>query len=518
MGKVKKAAKSAAIIVIFSLISKFLGFIREVLIASKFGSGMETDAYFVALSATTVLMGMVSAGLNTTLIPIFSEIEVKNGHEKKIDYMNNLINVVNILAILFVVIGWISSPVIINIMANGFEGEKFNLAVKLTRIGLPIMLFTGPCAIFTGYLQSNESFLAPAAIGLPFNVVYIFYLLFLSSKFGIKGLMVASVLATLAQIFIQIPAVKSEGYKYKFKVDFKDKYIKKALLLTLPVMIGTAINEINMIVDKTMASSLKEGSISSLNYASKLNGIILGVFIAAITTVIFPMLSKESNKDNIDGVKLIMSHGINIILLITLPATVGLIILSEPIVRIFFQRGAFDATATAMTTKALIFYAIGLVGMALRLMLNKAYYSMQDTKTPMVNGAIAVGANILLNFIFIKPLAHGGLALATSISTLLATLLLIKDLDKIYKMDHSVNIKCLTKTSIASVIMGAVVYFLYGVLSSVFTGGKIIQLFVLLITVGIGALIYVGLCYLFKIEEINMVIDKMKFKIEKNIV
>ena len=113
MGKVKKAAKSAAIIVIFSLISKFLGFIREVLIASKFGSGMETDAYFVALSATTVLMGMVSAGLNTTLIPIFSEIEVKNGHEKKIDYMNNLINVVNILAILFVVIGWLLSPVII---------------------------------------------------------------------------------------------------------------------------------------------------------------------------------------------------------------------------------------------------------------------------------------------------------------------------------------------------------------------------------------------------------------------
>ena len=192
--------------------------------------------------------------------------------------------------------------------------------------------------LFSGYLQSNESFLAPAAIGLPFNVVYIFYLLFLSSKFGIKGLMVASVLATLAQIFIQIPAVKSEGYKYKLKVDFKDKYIKKALLLTLPVMIGTAINEINMIVDKTMASSLKEGSISSLNYASKLNGIILGVFIAAITTVIFPMLSKESNKDNIDGVKLIMSHGINIILLITLPAAVGLIILSEPIVRIFFQR------------------------------------------------------------------------------------------------------------------------------------------------------------------------------------
>ena len=517
MGTVKKAAKSAVIIIILSLISKFLGFLREILIASKFGSGMETDAYFIALSATTILMGMVAAGLNTTLIPIFSEIEVKSGYKKKVDYMNNIINVVNILAVFFLILGWFLSPIIIRIMAKGFEGEQFQLAVNLTRIGLPIMLFTGTRAIFTGYLQSNESFLAPAAIGLPFNMVYIFYLIFLSSKFGIKGLMVASVLAVLAQTFIQIPAAKKQGYKYKFKIDFKDKYIKKALLLTLPIMVGTAINEFNIIVDKTMASSLQEGSISSLNYASKLNGIILGVFIAAITTVIFPILSKESNKDNIDGLKLIMSHGINVILLITLPATVGLIILSEPIVRIFFQRGAFDATATIMTTKALIFYAVGLVGMALRLIFDKVYYSMQDTKTPMINSAIAVGANIGLNFLFIKPLGHGGLALATSISTTIATILLIRDLDKrVDDIDHSTNRKCMAKTLVASMIMGVVVYFLYGGLNRVFIGGKMIELLVLIISVAIGAMVYIGLCYLFRVEEIRMVIDRMKLRLGKS--
>lgn len=517
MGSAKKAAKSAIIIIIFSLISKLLGFLREVLIALNFGSGMETDTYFVALSATTVLMGMVAAGLNTTLIPILTEIEVKNGHDKKIDYMNNLINVVNILAVFFVILGWFLSPMIIRVMGKGFEGEQFQLAVNLTRIGLPIMLFTGTRAIFTGYLQSNESFLAPAAVGLPFNAVYILYLIFLSPSFGIKGLMVASVLAALAQIFIQIPAAKKQGYKYRFKVDFKDRYIKKALLLTLPVMVGTAINELNMIVDKTMASSLQEGSISSLNYASKLNGIILGVFIAAVTTVIFPMLSKESNKDNMDGINIIMSHGINIILLITLPATVGLIILSEPIVRLFFQRGAFDATATVMTAKALIFYAVGLVGMALMLMLNKVYYSMQDTKTPMINSAIAVGANIGLNFLFIKPLGHGGLALATSISTTIATILLIRDLDKrVDDIDHSTNRKCMVKTLVASIIMGVVVYFLYGGLNRVFIGGKVIELLVLIISVAIGAMVYIGLCYLFRVEEIRMVIDRMRLKLGKS--
>ena len=501
MSTSRKVARSAIIIMLFTLVSKFLGFIREILTASKFGSGMETDAYFVALSATYILMNLIGVGLNTTMVPILSEIETKVGKKRKDYYTNNLLNSVAIIAIFLMVLGWFIAPGIIRIMAHGFKDKQLELAVHLTRIGLPIMLFSGTCYVLTGYLHSSESFMIPAAVGFPFNFVLIFYLLFLSSKYGIEGLMVATVLAELSMLVIQIPAIKKFAFKYKFNTDFKDKYLKKVLLSTLPVVIGTAISEFNGIIDKTMASTLEEGSISALNYAYKINSLILGVFITAITTVVFPILSRESNKDNIEEVKSILNKGLNIILLITIPATTGLVVLSKPIVRIFFERGAFSFTDTMMTSTALIFYAIGLIGSGTSLMLSKVYYSLQDTKTPMINGTIAVTINILLNIILIRPLKHGGLALATSISEIITALLLYKELNKkIKNIDYKSNLKCLMKSLLAAVIMGVIVYGLYSILRDVFIGSKILELEALAIVTGVGLLVYGMLCYVFKVK------------------
>ncbi|MCG4584510.1 murein biosynthesis integral membrane protein MurJ, partial [Anaerosalibacter bizertensis] len=228
MSKAKKAAKSAAMIMFFTLASKFLGFVREVLIANKFGSGWETDTYFIAMTATTMVMTMVGTAINTTVIPLFSEIEIKHGKDRKIDYMNNILNVVFFLAIILIVLGWILSPTIIKIIARGFKGEQFDLAVKLNRVGLPIILFMGITFIFKGFLESSESFAAPAAMSLPFNLIYIVFLLGFSNKYGIVALMVASVIATLSQVIIQLPSAKKIGYKYKFKINLKDRYLKKA--------------------------------------------------------------------------------------------------------------------------------------------------------------------------------------------------------------------------------------------------------------------------------------------------
>lgn len=473
MSKAKKAAKSAAIIMFFTLASKFLGFLREVLIAKKFGSGWETDTYFIAMTATTMVMTMIGAAINTTVIPLFSEIEVRHGKERKIDYMNNILNVVFFLAIIIMILGWIFSPVIIKVVARGFEGKQFDLAVKLNRIGIPIVLFMGMTYIFKGFLESSESFTAPAAMGLIFNLIYIGFLILLAIKYGIVGLMVTSVVAAMSQVLIQIPSAKRLGYKYKFKIDLKDRYLRKALALTIPVLIGSAINELNVIVDKSLASGLTKGSISALNYASKINSIVLGVFVTAIATVIFPMLSKESNKENMNSLKKIMGYGINIVLIVTIPATIGLIVLAEPFVRIFFQRGAFDSTATLMTSKAVIFYSIGMVGMALKIMLSKVFYSLQDTRTPMINGAIAVGINIGLNLILVRFMAHRGLALATSISAIFTTILLINSLrKKLGNIDIKGYLSCFIKSTIASIIMGIVVYVIYNGLIPMVNGKK----------------------------------------------
>lgn len=511
MGNSREIAKSAIIIIIFTLGSKFLGFFREVLIASKFGSGTETDTFFIAITSTFLITGFLSSAISTTFIPVLSEIESKEGKKGKIEHANNMINIIFAISVILVISGWLAAPVIVKILASGFQGEQFELAVKLTRIGLPMILFSGIIGIFTGYLQSEQRFTSSAAIGLPFNLVYIFFLLFLSSKFGIKGLMVSGVIAVGSQFLIQLPEALSSGYKYVFKFDLKDKYIKRVILLSLPVLVGVAINDLNAIVDRTLASGLVPGSISALNYANKLNGLILGVFISAITTVIFPLLSKESNSENIAGMKKIMGNGINLILLITLPATVGLIVLAIPIVEIAFQRGEFNALATLMTSQALVFYSIGLVAKALNLLLVRVYYSLQDTKTPMINGAISVGFNIVFNLILIKYMAHAGLALATSIATTIATILLLLGLKKkIGSLGTKAYITTFLKIGLASGIMGVVAYFIYHGLYGALGVSKLYNFISLFVAVGIGVVVYIILCYIFKVEEVRDVFGKVK--------
>lgn len=508
MSKSNKVAQSALIIAIFTLGSKFLGVIRETLIAAKFGSGMESDTFFIALSAISLITNLISSAITTTFIPILSRIEIKEGKKKKIIHTNNMMNIMIVISMILTILGLICAPLIVRVVAMGFYGEQFNLAVKLTRIGLPMILFSGISGSITAFLQSEYLHMSTAAIGFPFNFVYIFYLLIFASQFGITGLTVAAVLATASQLLIQIPEARKAGYRYKRIFDLKDEYIKKVLYLSGPVLLGVAINDIGVIIDKTLASGLVAGSISALNYGDRLNSLVRGVFVTAITTVIFPIISKESNRDNMDGMKKIMGDGVNLILLITIPATVGLIILAEPVIQVVFQRGEFNFNDTIMTAEALVFYSVGLVSSSLRLLITRVYYSLQDTKTPMMNGIFGVGLDIVLNIILVKYMAHGGLALSTSISSIVATLILFYGLKKkIGSLGTASYIKCGLKSGIASVIMGLFVYIIYNGLYGILGMSKLYNLISLLVAVGIGVVIYGVLCYVFRVKEVRNLVN-----------
>ena len=348
----------------------------------------------------------------------------------------------------------------------------------------------------------------------PYNLTYIFFLIFLSGYFGITGLMVTSVIAVGSQIVIQLPGLKKVGYQYRFILDFKDKYIKKLLLLSIPVIISVAVNDLNMVIDKSLSSTLIEGSISALNYSSRLNSLVLTVFITAIATVLFPMLTSEVTTKNHEGFKRLISNGVNVILLITIPATIGIIVLAQPIVKIAFERGAFDPVATKMTSAALLFYSLGLVGMALRMFLERAYYSLQDMKTPMINGIITVGLNITLNFILIRYMEHRGLALATSIAITITTVFLFYRLTRKIGSIGGLNIvKCGIKSLGASLVMGIFVYLLYNFLNAKVLGNTLFELLVLLITVAVGAGVYFVIVYLLKVDEISWFIKLFKKKL-----
>lgn len=505
-----KLAYSAAMISILTLMSKVLGFLREVMIANRFGSGMETDTYFVAMTGTVIIMSTVGAALNTTLIPIFSEIGQKYGKKGKLKYFNNMVNIVLGITLIIVVLGFVFSPVIIKILAKDFKGAQFELAVKLHRIGMPIAVLLGLNYLFSGLLQSSQIFGPSAISGFPYNFVFLIYLFFFCKEPNVVTLMIVSVIAALFQFLILVPATVHMGYRYKFGFNLQDRYFRKAITLTLPVLIGSAVQQVNVIIDKTLASGLKVGSISALNYASKIDEMVITVFIMAITTVVYPMLSDAFARNDVGEVKKILGQGINIILLITVPATIGLILLAKPIVYIFFQRNAFDEVATSMTSSALIFYSLGLVGSSLRLMLNKVYYSFQDTRTPMINGMIAVLANVIFNLILIKPMGHSGLALATSISATITTVMLFINLRmKIGPIGLRSYIICFLKTLLASVIMGFAVYLIYYKLGAILPATKLVQLVILLASVIIGVIVYFGLCVVFRVKELEIILKRI---------
>ncbi len=516
MSKSTQAAKSVAVITVFTIGSKFLGFFREMLIASKFGSGVETDTFFMALSATTLLTSLLQSAINTTTIPVLSEVEALEGKEGKKAHTSNLVNIVLLAALALVVFGLFAAPIVVRIIAFGFSGEQYRLAIKLVRIGLPVALFSCTIGVFRGYLHSEMKFFETAATSFPFNFVYIFFLLFLAGTFGIKGLMVTSVLAVASQFLIQLPGLIKTGYRYTPVFNLKDKYIDKILKLVPPVFIGVAVRDINVLIDKSLASSLPTGSISALNYANRLNVLILGVFIASITTVLYPMLAKEASAENHGGLKKVLAQGANVIVLITVPATVGMVVLARPIVAAVFQRGAFDAVATGMTTGALIFYSLGLVGMALKSLLNYVYYSLQDTRTPMYNSFIAVAINIGANLILIRFLAHQGLALATSISSVATAALLAAGLRK--KIGgiggHRVlntSLKCL----VAAGVMGGVAYFSFSALSKALGSGFAPQVLALAVAVTLAAGVYGAILVLLRVEEVSWLAGLARHELDR---
>ena len=413
------------------------------------------------------------------------------------------------------IFAWILSPYIVKLVAHGFEGEQFKLAVQMMRIGLPVVICTGLAGVFRGYLQSESMFMEYSVSQFPYNFAYIFYLLILSSFFGIKGLMVTSVLAVFAQFLIQIPGARNTGFKYRLIINFKDEYIKRILHLVLPVLIGVSINDLNNIIDRSLASTLVEGSISALNYATRLNSFVLGILFQQYQQFYFRYYQGKQQVKHLIVLKTIRD-GVNIILIITIPATVGMIVLAEPIVKVVFERGAFDAVATQMTSQALIFYTLGLVGTAMRIFLEKVFYSLKDTKTPMINGLVAVGLNIVLNFIFIGSMAHRGLALATSISVTMATLYLFYILYKKINGYYAAEIiKCSLKSIFASLIMAVIVQVCYSFLIKRFTGSSIIELLVLLISTALGAGIYFIILYLLKVEELIWLISIIRKKFGK---
>lgn len=505
-------AKTTIGLMFLTLISKVLGFFRELCLGSVYGASAFTDAYIISQNIPIVIFTSVAMALGTSYIPLFCDIREKSGDKEAIKFSNNLINIVVIFCSLLAIVCMIFTEPIVKIFAMGFEGETLKLAVEFTRILIIGIIFIGVNDVLMPFLQINQNYAVPGMLGIPYNIVIIISI-FASPKFGYNVLIYGTLLAILSKVLFQIPFAKKKGYKYKAYVNVKDKNIKKLLLLVAPVFVGVAVNQVNGLVDKTLASTLVEGSISALNYANKLNEFVMGIFIVSITSVIYPLLSKLSAANNKEEFNNSIVKSINYVILLVIPISIGAMVLSTPIVKLLFERGAFDLRATQMTSSALFCYSIGIIGFGLRDILSRVFYSIQDTKTPMINGAIAMALNIVLNLILIKYIGHAGLALATSISALVCIVLLFRSLrKKIGNFGEEKIAVVFIKTLISGVVMGIVTTIFYDFISNIVRGGMISQIVSLSTSVLVGVTVYFIGVVILKIDEVNEAISIIKDK------
>ncbi|MDR3597596.1 murein biosynthesis integral membrane protein MurJ [Clostridium sp.] len=499
--------KSTFIIMIVSLISRFLGFIRDMLIANNFGAGVYTDAYNIAVSIPETIFTLVGLAISTAFLPMLSKIRAKKGQEEMYDFANNVINILFIISLLLFIVTSIFAKEIVYIFK--FSEETRLLAIGLLKITLINILFLSINACFTALLQVNEDFVIPSILGLFFNLPMILYLL-LFKNYDIVGLTIANVIGNFFRVAVQVPSLVTHGYKYKFFINLNDKRLKEIIILIIPVIVGAGANSLNLVVDKYIASSLSEGSVSALDYAQKLIIFINTIITTSVTSVAYPLMANMRNSDNKIGFLNMLKKSIVYLAILLIPITFGIAIFSKDIVKIVYARGKFDEYAVYITSFALLGYSFGIFFTGIRDILNSTLFTMGKTKVTTLNGIIGVIINIIFSIILSKYIGIMGIALASVIAMIVTAILLFRS---IIKIEHGLIIKDIIKKisllTINSLIMGVILATIV-----IYFRNKLNSLTLLLLGVSVGSIVYFMLCHLFKIEEViemkNLILKKIR--------
>lgn len=498
--------KTAITITLISLVCKLFGFGREMVLAYFFGTNYIVDAYLVAINIPVILFGCL-VSISFSFTPIYEDIKINIGKEESDMFTNNIMSLILTVAILGIFLGIIFNRQIVSIAAPGFNGETFNIASYYFNVSIWLVLFMSPIQILIAYLNCNGRYIQSSISTLiisSIQLITIFIAGVFNSCILIYGILIANILQFITLYFFS----KKQGYAFRYIINFTPE-IKKSLIMIIPIFISGMIFQINIFIDRLFASKLVEGSIASLNYANLLLGFILAVFSAAITTMIYPMLSQAMAEKDEKKLKNIFIKGTNIIIIIFLPITIGAIILAQPAISFVYKRGEFGSSSEMMTTSAFLMYSIGLLAVALREVITKVFYSMQDTKSTLYISIFAVAINIILNTILVKFMGHAGLALATSLSAIISIpLFFIMLRKKIGSLGLSNSVRIFIKASISSIIMGIIVYFGYRFLN--IGNGKLSILISICILAGVGGLVYFLLMSLMKVKEIDFFTDIIK--------
>jgi putative peptidoglycan lipid II flippase len=424
----QKLLKSTATVSAMTMISRVLGFVRDVVIARAFGAGTGADAFFVAFKIPNFMRRLFAEGaFSQSFVPVLSEYKEQRAHEEVQSLAAHVSGTLGGILFLITLVGVLASPVLVAIFAPGFldDANKFDLTVRLLRVTFPYLLFISLTALAGGILNSYGQFGVPAFTPVFLNLALIGAALLVAPYFKtpVTALAWGVFAAGVVQLLFQFPYLKKLHLLVVPRWGSRDEGVKRVVRLMLPAIFGSSVAQINLLLDTLIASFLITGSISWLYYSDRLVEFPLGVVGIALATVILPSLSKKHAQASTEDFSRTLDWALRWVMLIGLPATVGLFVLAGPVLSTLFQYGRFELQDVKMASLSLMAYSLGLLGFILVKILAPGFYARQDTRTPVKIGVIAMVSNMVMNVVFVVPMAyagipgpHAGLALATSLS------------------------------------------------------------------------------------------------------
>lgn len=504
-----KIFKATFIVMIMTILSRMIGFGRDMLAAYHFGVEGSYDIYVASVAIPESVFMIVGLAISTTFIPILSEIRHNKSKDEMFKFSNNVITILGILSIVVIVLGLIFTKEMVSIFVPKFTKEQIELTIFLTRITLLNIILLCVNVCFLSILQVCEDFIIPSILGLFFNFPIIIYLAFFG-EVSIIGLAIANVVGNLLRVLVQIPSLYKQGYKFRLYINLKDEQLKSMMILILPVIVGAGANSINMLVDKSLASGLNTGAMASLEYSQRIVTFANTAITTSIVSVIYPLMANRLNAGDKQGFIKYLTKSIIIICLFLIPITFGMLFLSKEIVAVFYERGKFDSSAVILTSMALLGYSLQLPFAGIRDILNSSLFSMKKTKVTTINGIIGVVINIILSIILSKYIGVLGIAVATSVSSLVIALLLLNSTRKLVgSFNISEVIIKISKIIVSSTLMILILYFTNTLL-------RVENSFaIILIDGSLGAMVFMIMCRILKIEEFNEALNMVKIKFKK---
>src|SRR5882724_1425812 len=523
----KLNTKAAGIIGIAVMCSRLLGLAREQIFAALFGGGGAMDAFTAAFRIPNLLRDLFAEGaLSTAFVTTFSKTIARGGDQAAWQLANKVATLTAVVLGVLCIAGMAFSAQLVAALAPGFDPEKAALTAQLTRIMFPFIVMVSMAALVMGMLNAKSVFGIPAMASSFFNIGSIVGGVTLGAwidpDFGPRaliGLAIGTLIGGGLQFAVQLPPLAGLGYKYSPDFRWRDPGVNSILRLMGPSVIAASTTQFNVLVNSMFASTLGDGAIFWLAIAFRLMQLPLGLFGVALGTVTLPLLSRLVVAGQMIGFRAELARAMRLMFLLTIPSTIGLMMLAEPIISVLYQHGRFDATQAAQAGGALRFYAIGLAGYAALKVLVNAFYALDRRKTPMLVSFMAVGLNLLFNWVFTFRLHWGHLGLAFSTGCVATTnfvvlyVLMYRQLGGLETRRMAV---LLGKTAIAGVALAAVcAASTHWLLSDWATQALVRKTAALFATMTVGALVFLGVGAALRIEELHEVIAAVKRRLRR---